>query len=166
MAEVIKYAFIKSKPLYELLNSERITADSGKLEDVIAECVQIKADIVAGDEFDNGERQLLNFGHTIGHIIEKDSNYTLPHGFAVALGMDYVTARVNAPETYNKLHSMLVKYDLPCEPSITSDEIRTGVMNDKKKRGDYVTMVLVREIGEGELQKMNTDELMNFAENK
>lgn len=166
MAEVIKYAFIKSRGLYNMLNENLITADSELLPEVIKTCVRIKADLVEEDEFDNGARQFLNFGHTFGHVIEKKSNFTVPHGFAVAKGMAYVTACNNTPDVNSAVVSMLKKYSLPFDDDITADELCEGVLNDKKKRGAKVTMVLVKEIGKVYLEPMTVEEIREFIGRK
>lgn len=79
-AEVIKYGMIKDRELFELLESE----NNVPVSEIVRRCVKIKADVVEGDEFDNGARKLLNFGHTLGHAVEKHSNFVLTHGEAVA----------------------------------------------------------------------------------
>ena len=86
MGEVIKYGCIKSRALFDLLiETEDITSI---MEDVIYRCVDIKRDVVERDEFDTGERALLNFGHTFGHALEKLHQYQgLSHGAAVGIGM-------------------------------------------------------------------------------
>lgn len=71
---------------------ESLPAGFSRIEEVIARCVEIKRDIVCGDEFDRGNRQLLNFGHTIGHAVELLSDYRIPHGSAVAVGMIMITS--------------------------------------------------------------------------
>ena len=83
-AEVIKYAFIRDASILNMLDGNRI-------DELIFRCIAIKRDIVACDERDRGERQLLNFGHTFGHAIEKCSGYTLPHGSAISAGMVIMT---------------------------------------------------------------------------
>ena len=83
-AESIKYGAIFDKELFELFDSE---ISDEMLEKAIAKCVEHKARVVKNDEFDHGERKLLNLGHTIGHAIENCSGYTIPHGHAVAMGM-------------------------------------------------------------------------------
>ncbi|MFA5658512.1 MAG: 3-dehydroquinate synthase, partial [Oscillospiraceae bacterium] len=85
MSEVIKYGMIKDAALFELLNKK---ADDTDIEQVILKCAEIKKTVVESDEFDKGERMLLNFGHTLGHAIEKYYNYNgISHGKAVAVGM-------------------------------------------------------------------------------
>ena len=89
MAEVIKYALIKNKTLFDKLYDYSGNVLSNKfIDDVIFECVKIKKELVERDEFDGKERMLLNFGHTIGHAVEKYFNYSkYSHGQAVSLGM-------------------------------------------------------------------------------
>ena len=85
MAEVIKYGCIKDAAFFDLLESEDVQP---KIEEVIETCVSIKRDVVSRDEREAGERMLLNFGHTLGHSIEKIYNFTgITHGMAVAIGM-------------------------------------------------------------------------------
>ncbi len=150
MAEVIKYAFILDKGLYELLQN-RVTKTSAELEEVVARCIELKAQVVSQDEHDNGLRQLLNYGHTIGHVIEARSNFTVSHGFAVAKGMERIS---RGSPVHDALVQMLKLYELPCNDPISADQIMTGIMNDKKKRGSNITAVVVNEIGKGELKPM------------
>jgi 3-dehydroquinate synthase len=158
MAEVIKYAFILDKGLYELLQN-RVTKNSAELEEVVARCIELKAEVVSQDEHDNGLRQLLNFGHTIGHVIEAHSNFTVSHGFAVAKGMERIS---RGSPVHDALVQMLKLYDLPCDDPISADQIMAGIMNDKKKRGSNITAVVVNEIGKGELKPMPVEEFRNY----
>ena len=158
MAEVIKYAFILDKGLYELLQN-RVTKTSPELEEVVARCIELKAQVVSQDEHDNGLRQLLNYGHTIGHVIEARSNFTVSHGFAVAKGMERIS---RGNPVHDALVQMLKLYELPCDDPISADQIMAGIMNDKKKRGSNITAVIVNEIGKGELKPMPVEEFRNY----
>lgn len=158
MAEVIKYAFILDKALYEKLMI-RVTKNSPELEDVVARCIELKAEVVSQDEHDNGLRQLLNFGHTIGHVIEARSNFTVSHGFAVAKGMERIS---RSSPVHDDLVQMLKLYELPYDDPISPDQIMAGIMNDKKKRGSNITAVLVNEIGKGELKPMPVEDFRNY----
>ena len=158
MAEVIKYAFIWDQAFYKLLLN-RVTKNSPELEEVVARCIQIKAEVVSQDEHDNGLRQLLNFGHTIGHVIEARSNFTVSHGFAVAKGMERIS---RTSPVHDELVQMLKLYELPCDDSISADQIMAGIMNDKKKRGSSITAVIVNKIGKGELKPMPVEEFRNY----
>ena len=158
MAEVIKYAFIWDEDFYKMLLN-RVTKNSPELEEVVARCIQIKADVISQDEHDNGLRQLLNFGHTIGHVIEARSNFTVSHGFAVAKGMERISRR---SPVHDALVQMLKLYELPCDDPISADQIMAGIMNDKKKRGSNITAVVVNKIGKGELKLMPVEEFRNY----
>ena len=158
MAEVIKYAFILDKALYEKLMT-RVTKDSPELEEVVARCIELKAEVVSQDEHDNGLRQLLNFGHTIGHVIEARSNFTVSHGFAVAKGMERIS---RGSPVHDALVQMLKLYELPFDDPINPDQIMAGIMNDKKKRGSNITAVVVNKIGKGELKPMPVEEFRNY----
>ena len=158
MSEVIKYAFIWDEDFYKMLLN-RVTKNSPELEKIVARCIQIKADVVSQDEHDNGLRQLLNFGHTIGHVIEARSNFTVSHGFAVAKGMERIS---RGSPVHEELVQMLKLYELPCDDPISSDQIMAGIMNDKKKRGSSITAVVVNKIGKGELKPMPVEEFRNY----
>ena len=158
MAEVIKYAFIWDEDFYKMLLN-RVTKNSPELEEVVARCIQIKADVVSQDEHDNGLRQLLNFGHTIGHVIEARSNFTVSHGFAVAKGMERIS---RGSSVHDALVQMLKLYELPCDDPISADQIMAGIMNDKKKRGSNITAVVVNKIAKGELKPMPVEEFRNY----
>ena len=158
MAEVIKYAFIWDEDFYKMLLN-RVTKNSPELEEVVARCIQIKADLVSQDEHDNGLRQLLNFGHTIGHVIEARSNFTVSHGFAVAKGMERIS---RGSSVHDALVQMLKLYELPCDDPISAEQIMAGIMNDKKKRGSNITAVVVNKIGKGELKPMPVEEFRNY----
>ncbi len=158
MAEVIKYAFISDADLYEKLKT-KVTKDSPDLIDIVARCVELKAYVVEKDELDNGLRQTLNFGHTIGHVIERNSGYKIPHGYAVAKGMALISKKSRISK---KLEEMLKLYDLPYEDPITPDELIAGIMSDKKKRGSKITIALVNEIGKCELKTIEPTEIKGY----
>ena len=86
ICEALKYGVIKDKDLFD-----KILSENTNIEDTVYRCIEIKAQIVENDEFDHGERQLLNFGHTLGHSIEALSDYEISHGHAVGLGMLLIT---------------------------------------------------------------------------
>jgi len=89
LGEVVKYGCIRSKSLFERLENENA---KDFIDDIIFECVSIKRDVVERDERDTGERAILNFGHTLGHALEKLNGYTnLTHGEAVAAGSAIIT---------------------------------------------------------------------------
>lgn len=160
-AEVIKYAMIRSRDLALILKDLPVGAD---LEAVIAACVGIKRDVVMSDEFDTGERQILNFGHTVGHAIEKCSEYQIPHGIAVAIGMAVMTRACTAAGTCGEecmdvLTELLEKFHLPLTCDLDVFELLKAARSDKKRSGDSITLVLPKTVGECILKKTDFDEL-------
>lgn len=172
MAETVKYAFIMDLPLYDILkdNAELgigIKNDAALMEKIVGMCVADKADVIMSDEFDNGRRQTLNFGHTVGHVIERNSNFGKPHGVCVAAGMgiiaDAAVAAGTLPrEEAEKMKALIKAYGLPVTDEITSEEALSGAMNDKKKRGNTLSVIVVNRIGTSDIIKMSPDEFLKF----
>ena len=157
-AEIIKYGVICDPALFEALENK--TAD---METVIGRCVSIKRDIVERDEFDTGERKLLNLGHTLGHAVEKHSNFALTHGAAVAVGMAMI-ARLSEKKGYAKeafsarLCAILTEYGLPTDYAITPEAIYAIAAGDKKVEGSSITLVVPEKIGSCVLKKVTLAE--------
>lgn len=169
MGEVTKHAFIMDLALLEKLESADgdIKSDEAVLEEIVAMNVADKASVVGEDETDNGRRQTLNFGHTVGHVIERDSGFTKPHGVCVAKGMGIiidacVNAGTLAKEDADRMKNLLKLYKLPTGDEITPEQIVAGAMNDKKKRGNTLSVILVNKIGNAEIRKMTAEEFLKF----
>lgn len=155
-AEVIKYGVLLGEPFFASLDETPIRQ---QLEDVIGTCVACKRDIVSGDEFDRGQRQKLNLGHTIGHAVEARSNYTLFHGECVAIGLACVARAAKrrgacSEETCGRILALLKKYGLPTETTETVDDLYAICCSDKKIAGSTIHLVVPEEIGGCTLQKM------------
>ena len=156
-AEVIKYGMILDGELYKVLHT--LPFDR---ENVVARCVEIKRDVVQQDEFDNGIRGLLNFGHTFGHAIEKLSCFAVSHGEAVAKGM-VIAARI-APlcglcDVAGELSALLAEYGFDITCGYSAAEIYNALLADKKRRGGTIAVVLPRAVGECVLVNMKLEEL-------
>ena len=148
-AEIIKYGMIRSP---ELLRCLERYPDGESLEWIIAHCLAIKRDVVGEDEQDNAARQLLNFGHTIGHAIERSGNYSIYHGEGVAMGMAIMTrACVReglCPEECRRvLEGLLDKFRLPKTCEVPTEQLLEGARMDKKRRGEAITLVEPRTLG-------------------
>lgn len=157
MAEVIKYGAIRSEELFEMLEGDI----SDKLSDIIARCVKIKKEIVENDEFDTGERMILNFGHTFGHAVEKLYNYSAyTHGEGVAIGMLKITeksekAGVTEDGTLSRLRNVLGKYDLLFDDfRYNPREADKIIMLDKKGTTDTVKYIMITKIGEAIIKEL------------
>jgi 3-dehydroquinate synthase len=162
-AEVIKYGVIGDRSFFYDL-SEPI---SRHMEAVIARCVRMKRDIVAGDERDLGARQLLNLGHTIGHAVEKLAAYTLGHGSCVAIGMAAITRaavrRGLCPEADLKdMLAMLEQYGLPTACPYEGAALLPVIAGDKKRAGSAITLVVPHGIGDTRLVKVPLEELAGW----
>jgi 3-dehydroquinate synthetase len=161
LAEVIKYGVIADEGLFDYLdkNREQILAlEPEALEHIIRRSCEIKADVVSKDEREGGLRAILNFGHTVGHAVETAENYTMRHGYAVAIGMVYA-ARLShktglcAASVPERVEKLLTSYGLPVnlsalsrKPSVT--ELMDTMQVDKKAEGGKVKFVLPKKIGE------------------
>ena len=163
MAEVIKYGVISDAELFRLLHHP----ESLDMEEIIARCVQAKASIVEEDEGDRGVRKLLNYGHTAGHAIEQNANFTILHGHGVAIGM-MVAAKYAAknglcpadlPEKQEKLLRM---YNLPVRSPYPADQLYQAATRDKKREKNTIDVVIPRAIGECVLHRLTVEELADY----
>ena len=159
-AEVIKYGFIADAELLDMLAEA-----SEPSEEIIARCVENKRRLVEADEYDKGSRQLLNLGHTLGHAIEKCSNYQISHGQAVAIGMILIAkAAVKRgwceKEVLAKMLAMTAKYQLPQSTIYQAEELKEAALRDKKRLGASINLVIPVKIGESRLKKIAVTELL------
>jgi len=165
MAEAIKMGCIKSASLFEKIEKE----DAKEIiEDIIYECVSLKATVVENDEKEKGERALLNFGHTAGHAIEKLHNFTtISHGEAVGIGMVIVTKASEAngiteKGTADRIIKVLEKYNLKTEDTNSLKDIITAMNSDKKRTGTAINFILLYSIGESFINPINNEEISKF----
>ncbi len=157
IAEMIKYGMIADKSLFnDLLEQDIVT----NIETYIEKCINIKKSYVVDDVFDQGKRQILNFGHTIGHAIEKHANYSLLHGEAISIGMALMAKEYSY---YPKLINLLNKYNLPTSyDAFNSEELYEYIKTDKKATNDTINLVLVPEIGISKIKTINILEIKNY----
>ena len=160
-AEAIKTGVLSDESLFALFEDGTLTAAPGS---VIARCVAYKAGVVERDEKEQGERKLLNLGHTVGHAIEKCSGYAIPHGHAVAAGlaiMARAAERLGWTEAPVAEHiaGCLAKNDLPTGTGFSSQDLARAALSDKKRAGDTITIVVPRQIGACQLRKLPVSEL-------
>lgn len=163
MAEVIKTFLIRdSEMFYKLYNEEEID-----IEDIIYRSLEIKAEIVSKDEFDKGERMLLNFGHTFGHAIEKLSNYKIRHGKAIAVGMlkiirfsekeDFIDTYI-----YDKVEKLLKRYNLPVKVKYTDKELLAAILHDKKISGGEIKLAVISDIGVSQVKTFDLKDVIRI----
>lgn len=163
-AEVIKYGVLGDEKLFVHLEEKGLDFDR---EMVITRCVEMKRDIVGEDEFDNGKRQLLNLGHTLGHAVEACSNFTLSHGKAVAIGMASVVrasaARgICSGECAQRVESILDQFGLPIHTQTPMEKLAQVMLADKKRRSNSIRVVVPEKIGACRLDMIPVDALAAF----
>ena len=154
MGEVIKYGCIWDADLFKNLEAHTSFEDLKKdLTEVIYRCVDIKRIVVEHDQFDTGERMLLNFGHTLAHTIEQHYHYTREsHGEAVAIGMYQITKiaeemGLTKPGEAEHIRKVLDIYGLPHKCDLMLHDLIGAIALDKKNLGGKLNVVLLKEIG-------------------
>jgi len=157
LAEAVKTAVVGDAALFRKL--ERSSAaillrHPQALEDLVIACARIKARVVAADERESGRRAILNFGHTLGHALERLSNYHLAHGEAVAIGMVLEARAAQGAGILRKgdaerIESLLRRFGLPVRVPKGADapSILAAAVTDKKSRGGQLRYALPRRIG-------------------
>ncbi|MBQ9516987.1 MAG: 3-dehydroquinate synthase [Eubacterium sp.] len=165
MAEAIKMGCIKSASLFERIENENAR---DIIDDVIFECVSLKAGVVERDEKEHGERALLNFGHTAGHAIEKLHNFTtISHGEAVGIGMVLISKAgenngLTKKGTAQRIAAVLKKYNLPTEDGNSLSDIITAMNADKKRTSDSIKFVFISEVGNGFINPIENENIPSF----
>ncbi len=173
LAEVIKYAVIKDTKFYEFLQKERIgilQRDPVLLEKIVKKCCTIKAGVVTRDEKETrGERMILNFGHTVGHAIEKLTDYRkYGHGEGVAMGM-VQAAELSVAEGHCTreialdITDILAAYGLPVKlPNFSKRQWEQSLKHDKKMRGSHLQFVFVESIGQVSVASITPQKVAQF----
>ncbi len=157
LAEIIKYGVIKDVDLFKILESDmsRLKSfDEELLEEIISRCAGIKAAVVEEDEKDTGIRNILNYGHTVGHAIETVSDFKIKHGRAVAVGMvaEGMISHSMGFLPYSavdKIKSVLTRAGIPINiPGLDVSEVIKTMEHDKKKVDGKIKFVFPKSIGE------------------
>lgn len=165
MGEVIKYGCIRRPALFKYLMEEDAREH---LEEVIYECVDCKRQIVEADALDKGERMILNFGHTLGHALEKLHGFSgLSHGEAVGIGMVLISkaaerAGLTAPGASEKIVTLLERYNLPTATDRNMDELAKATALDKKSAGKNLRLILLHDIGDAYIYTIPAADLQMF----
>lgn len=163
-AEIIKYGVCFDEGFFNKLYD-----GSMEISEIISECVNFKKTVVEKDEFDNGERKLLNFGHTAAHGIETESAFLLTHGEAVGVGMVIASkiARfmgICNEDVPDKVEKILKKYNIPTHFDIDAHTLYEFACSDKKREGGEITLVLPEKIGKCILKKVEVSSLERLFE--
>jgi len=170
IAEIIKSASIADPILWQrlaaLADEEDLLAHA---TEIITETLKIKQQVVEEDPFDHGSRLTLNFGHTIGHGLEKLSGFgTLSHGEGVAIGMVMITRHAekigfSKKGSTQQLINMNRKFSLPTNlPDVDQEQLFQAITHDKKARGNQIKIILLAEIGQARVVTIPTINIKNY----
>lgn len=168
-AEIIKHACIKDLKMFKHLENfdpKKLIKNKNELYNIIEQNVLLKTLVVANDENENGERKLLNFGHTLGHAIE--NMYQLSHGHAVSIGMAYackISEKQSGFKETNRVCNLIKKYELPTEFKFNKLEVFENMKKDKKKENDKMNYILLKKIGKGSIEKISLSNLKQIILN-
>lgn len=157
-AEIIKHACIKDAAMFKLLQKHKLSdfqKNSKLVSSLIERNVLIKTKVVVGDEFEQGERKLLNYGHTLGHAIE--NMYELSHGQAISIGMTYAAIMSQHLKHFKgaeEVVNLLERYGLPTFAEFDTQKAFKILMMDKKKDNVSINYILLEKIGKGVIQPL------------
>ncbi|MDE6413521.1 MAG: 3-dehydroquinate synthase [Eubacterium sp.] len=162
MGEVIKAGCIKSAELFEKIETIDVKEN---IEEIIFDCVDIKRGVVERDEKEQGERALLNFGHTIGHGIEKLHNFSgISHGEAVGVGMLMISeigekAGLTERGTAERIKKVLEKYNMKTADNNSVEDIIEAMQHDKKKTANGINFVMLNAIGDSFIYPVENEKI-------
>ncbi len=162
-AEAIKTGILDDEALFSLFETGDVRAN---VTDIVSQCVAFKARIVEADETETGIRKTLNLGHTAGHAIERCSEFTIPHGHAVAVGLAII-ARASerlgwATEPISRrIEHALTRNGLPTTTSFTPEALAEAALMDKKRTGESITLVVPKQIGDCALIDIPVEQLVD-----
>lgn len=168
-AEIIKHAAIKDAAMFKELETNTLKKYQ-KSQTAICDLVQrnaiIKTKVVQNDEFEKGERRLLNFGHTLGHALE--NQYELSHGQAVAIGMTYASAisqKITGFKEANRVADLIARYNLPTFAEFDKQKVFEVLKMDKKRERKEMNYVMLNRIGNGIVKSIPLKQLEEIINN-
>ena len=162
-AEAIKTGILDDEALFSLFESGETTA---RITDIVEQCVAFKASIVEADETETGLRKTLNLGHTAAHAIERCSEYTIPHGHAVAIGLAIIARAserlgwATEPIALRVAHT-LTRNGLPTKTEFSPEALAQAALSDKKRAGGKITLVVPKSIGDCALVDIPVEQLVD-----
>lgn len=171
-AEVVKCGFISDPEILRLIESDfeqAVDPSAGAFEELVRRSIQVKADVVAVDFKESGLREILNYGHTLGHAIELAERYKWRHGAAISIGMVFVAelAHLNGRlsiESVQRHRDILVKLGLPVSyPAEKWPQLLANMQIDKKSRGGNLRFVVLDEIAKPTIMYAPTEEILFAA---
>jgi len=157
-AEIIKHACIKDAPMFKMLKANNLTSfqkDKVLLAEIVERNAKLKTKVVQKDEFEKGDRKLLNFGHTLGHALE--NQYELFHGQAVAIGMTYasiISEQLLGFKQTTAIKEVIESYGLPTTIDFDKEKVLKVLKMDKKREKETVNYILLEKIGKGVIKQI------------
>lgn len=165
LAELIKNGLIMDESLVKVVEQNYdliLDRNTEILTSAIIKSIEVKASVVREDEKESGKRMILNFGHTFGHVIETEASQR--HGFAVAGGM-IIASDISVKEGLLKgnererIANLLNRYGLIRKHNISPDHFEKMILQDKKRRGETISFILLQSIGKAVIRNYTTDQL-------
>ena len=162
-AEIIKHACIKDTTMFKLLEENTLKGfqkNKKKISELIIRNAKLKTKVVQSDEFEDGERKLLNFGHTLGHALE--NQYELSHGQAVAIGMTYaskISEQILGFKNADKVIGLIEKYGLPTYAQFNKEKVFDVLKRDKKRERTSINYILLEKLGKGTINSLSLGNL-------
>lgn len=167
VAEAIKAGAIADRDLFLYIQETEQLTSQEAIAHLSHRAIEIKREVVEADERDMGVRQLLNFGHTIGHAIEKCSGFSISHGHAIAMGMAIVAKASwelgwSEEDCFIPIAESLRKFRFPLDCPFTAEQLAEAARNDKKRMGDSISLVIPVTLGNCSLKKFPVSDLEDF----
>lgn len=165
LAEIIKAGFIGDETIFDSISDGLLPA--------VAKAINVKRVIVEEDEHESGRRRLLNFGHTIGHAIEKCSDFKIPHGYAVMTGMYLATlaaeakgwCKVPGSEPMSRyIKKVIEAFAYPVTTKYSAEELAAVALNDKKREGDDIIIIYPVQPGDCQMKALPQKDLVTFID--
>jgi 3-dehydroquinate synthase len=169
VSEAVKHGFICDEMFFRLLSGKTRAQYMKNIEKIVMRNVEIKGEIVAADEFENGQRQLLNFGHTAGHAIEKATNHAVSHGQAVAAGM-IIMSRAAYKKNYcerdysREIEAAFAGFSQVIDLNYSAKKLFDIALSDKKRSGGKINIIIPESAGKCVIKQINTEELLEIFE--
>lgn len=165
-AEIIKHACIRDAAMFKMLEQtslQQLRSSKKMLGDLVERNARLKSKVVQQDEFEQGDRKLLNFGHTLGHALE--NLYELSHGQAVSIGMAYacvLSERMNGFGQSERVIELIERYGLPANIEFEADQVMEVMRMDKKRERKEIHYVFLEKIGKGVIRPISIKQLQQF----
>jgi 3-dehydroquinate synthase len=167
VSEAVKHGFIHDEKLFYILSKKSRAEYMDDIVEIVARNVEIKGEIVEADEFEQGKRQLLNFGHTAAHAIEKSTNHALSHGQAVAEGM-VIMSRAAYKKGYcgtdfsREISQAFSGFASEINTKFSAEKMYEAALSDKKKRGGKINIIIPERVGKCVIKEIEASELLEI----